>query len=35
MMIPQKPTPEFIEYYLNKFDANEKHISIENALKLC
>ncbi len=33
MTIPQKPTPEFIEYYLNKFDSDEKNISIENALK--
>jgi hypothetical protein len=32
-MIPEKPTPEFIEYYLNKFDLDEKNISVENALK--
>jgi hypothetical protein len=32
-MKPQKPTPEFVEYYLNKFDADEKNISVENALK--
>ena len=32
-MKPEKPTPPFIEYYLNKFDADEKNISVENALK--
>lgn len=29
----EKPTPEFIKYYLNKFDSDEKSISVENALK--
>lgn len=32
-MMPQKPTPEFIKQYLNKFDSDEKNISVENALK--
>jgi hypothetical protein len=32
-MIPVKPTLEFVKYYLNKFDADEKNISVENALR--
>lgn len=32
-MIPEKPTPEFIKQYLNKFNADEKNISVENPLK--